>query len=442
MCTLDLLSYFREYYLHLDKGYVYLVTNYTAAALIPFLLSASGKRDRWGWVRLAGKMLLACVGMELWAALSNALLGSADDAVLTGGGLLLILFTLFERERPAAERTALSYAYAGTYVNVVALLVGIGMIYDEPNQILQMVLSFATLVILPAVVAAYRKVTWSVLEESWYLIPLGIFGTVGYVFGCCGAWMKINAVVKLPLYILMIVFQMAVYFVTYLVNVWFQQRQQDHIQQVLRSADESMLAVLKSNLETYSKIRHDMNNHYILMKNLLERKEYDKLQAYFAEFSDLMTSPIGVTDCGNQTVTVILNMEQEKAKRADTELRVKVAVPAEMGFADTDLCSLLTNLIDNAIEYAVGRLSPEQRIVEVEMRMVRRNLLLAVKNPVLSQDEERALALRTTKEDRRLHGLGSKLVASVVDSYGGVLRYQAENGWFVVDAMLTEPEGR
>lgn len=433
-----LLKYYQLYYLGLHRGYIFLLTNFMVACLIPYLFSTypqnSGRIVR----RQLPRMLLSYLGLDVVGILSYMLMGQADSVSSIGGCLLLIFFAASSKERPVQERIALAYAFGGSYPNIVSFLMTIGLINEAEDYILQAILSLLMVVLLLAIVQFYRRITQEGMEADWMLIPVVVAGTLGAFFGTGGYWLKIDPVMKLPMYVLMVMLQIGVYTMVFYVGAWLRRRQTDHAEAILRQADETMLNVLKSNLAVYRKIRHDMGNHYHLMRSLLEQGEYDKLRAYFDEYSNQFVPTFSTINCGNNTVTVILNMELEKAKQAGLTLQANVAVPEELGIADTDLCSLLVNLIDNAIEYLSRNPQLENRTITVELQLVRKNLLVTVKNAIRPEDEPQALSLKTSKANKAYHGLGTKIAASVVESYNGVLCYQVQDGCFVADAMLTE----
>ena len=146
------------------------------------------------------------------------------------------------------------------------------------------------------------------------------------------------------------------------------------------------------------------------MQTLLEQGEYEKLRSYFAEYSGQLVPAFSAITCPHRAIMAVLNMEQTKAQCSGITLETSIAVPQEMGFADTDLSSLLMNLIDNAMEY-------------------------------LEKDTAFAMGLRTTKRDKDIHGYGTKIVESITHAYNGVVRYQIRGGFFEASVIITEPEG-
>ena len=108
----------------------------------------------------------------------------------------------------------------------------------------------------------------------------------------------------------------------------------------------------------------------------------------------------------------------------------------QLPFAETDLCSLFTNLIDNALE-AIQRQNIANGVVEVGINQKNAALYICVLNPVDEHlGKETLLSLKTTKKDKTKHGYGVRIVDSIVQKYNGQINRSVENGKYRVDIML------
>ena len=147
-------------------------------------------------------------------------------------------------------------------------------------------------------------------------------------------------------------------------------------------------------------------------------KRYEKLEKCVGEEEDRWVGTLPIVDCGNYVVNAVLNMEGNKARYYGCRIEHKIAVPPRLPVADSDLCSVLTNLIDNAIE-ACGRaaLPPEACAIGVEVRQQNRSLFIRVTNPLGGISAGPPLALHTSKKDAAPHGYGSKLAKKIAQQY-------------------------
>ena len=169
---------------------------------------------------------------------------------------------------------------------------------------------------------------------------------------------------------------------------------------------------------------------------LLREGQQGEALAYFEELRERVLPQTAYIDCGNRTVSAILNLETAKARAQGISLDYRCVVEPSLSVRDSDLCALMTNLIDNALE-AMVRQRKTDGAVEVGLRQKGSSLYLCVVNPVdgtLSLEE--LLSLRTTKEDDALHGYGHKIVEGIAARYDGAVNREVQGGRYIVDVVL------
>lgn len=135
---------------------------------------------------------------------------------------------------------------------------------------------------------------------------------------------------------------------------------------------------------------------------------------------------------GNQNVAV--------AKLEGVHLEVRATVPAKLSVEDSDLFALLNNLLSNAIESSVAAGVPSPAI-RLELHQKREYLFVYMENPIdPSADAKDRLRLRTTKENRELHGYGTKVIRRIAENYNGYVQYDIQDKTFISDLMLAATE--
>ena len=155
--------------------------------------------------------------------------------------------------------------------------------------------------------------------------------------------------------------------------------------------------------------RHDYHNHLQSMKAYVEMGQYDKLQEYLGLLENDLDQVNQLCDSGNVNLDAILNSKISLAEKNGIRVDYKATCPAELTVSDIDLCALIGNLIDNAMEACEGIADPYIR------------LYIGVLNI-------------TTK--RGNHGHGLKRINLVVEKYEGYINRQNEPGVFVTEIML------
>lgn len=184
-------------------------------------------------------------------------------------------------------------------------------------------------------------------------------------------------------------------------------------------------------------LRHEVKNQYAYIRMLLEEKNYDRAEEFFNEMSMHANPTFMRVNSGNDLVDDIVNLEISKGVTRGVEISARIGVPSELPFEEIDLCSLLMNLLDNAIEAVIDLPAP-QRIVQLGMLADQGMLVLKVENPCTQapQMDEEGL-LHTTKDDAGMHGYGTRLVRKIAQKYDGVADFSYHEGIFTAKAMLS-----
>lgn len=179
--------------------------------------------------------------------------------------------------------------------------------------------------------------------------------------------------------------------------------------------------------------RHDYHNHmqslkaYLAMDSLKEAKEYlDKLEQELDDINLLFNT-------GNLNADAVLNSKISLALKKGIRVDYKAAVPEILPVSEIDLCAVLGNLIDNAVE-SCEKVEEDSRFIRLYIGTLRSQLYVSVSNAtnehVRKLDEEYITAKRGN------HGHGLKRINRVVEKYGGYINRKNEPGVFVTEIML------
>ena len=122
-------------------------------------------------------------------------------------------------------------------------------------------------------------------------------------------------------------------------------------------------------------------------------------------------------------------------------LNPNILVPHTLPFRDEDLCSLLSNLLDNAIE-AAAQSGEAEPTVDISILPRQEYLFIHVTNPVdKTLPEKRRMTLETTKASHtELHGFGTRIIRRIAERYHGSVKYSMTGGIFTTNVMLELPE--
>lgn len=179
--------------------------------------------------------------------------------------------------------------------------------------------------------------------------------------------------------------------------------------------------------------RHDYHNHLQVMKAELAAGQLVELSAYLDELEADLDRVDTYVKSGNLMVDAILNSKLSLAERDGVAVTCKARVPDALTVDDVDLCVIMGNLLDNAIE-ACAALPADGRWLRVYVAARGSQLYASIQNSAV---EDPSFNQRNyISEKRGNHGLGMKRVAAVVDKYGGFLNLANEPGVFAAEVSL------
>ena len=242
--------------------------------------------------------------------------------------------------------------------------------------------------------------------------------------------------IRLSACVILWIIELLSYYMLYAVTMEYNHSLELQATKLREDTDRIITDFSGANFEELRKLRHDLRNHLSYIGALLEQGKYDEAKKYFSSMSADVSAPLGYTDSGNDAVNAIVNFGRMRASSMGVTLAPKLSVPAELPIPDNELCSLLSNLLDNAVEAAAAS-EAEDKTVELSVFRREDHLLIDVRNPVSSDvSPEKRLSLVSTKQDSQLHGYGTKIIRSIAKQYNGVCRFDMEDGRFIASVML------
>lgn len=180
--------------------------------------------------------------------------------------------------------------------------------------------------------------------------------------------------------------------------------------------------------------RHDYKHHIQTMKAHLAMKQYDELDTYLSELDTDLTTVDTVIKTGNVRIDAVLNSKLAVAKRKGIRVNAKAIVPKDLAVSEVDLCIIIGNLLDNAIEACEKETEEEKRFIRVYIDILKAQLYIYVANSMTNEIKKVGKNYLTTKTAG--HGFGLMRVDRVVARYNGYLNRQHEEGVFATEIML------
>ena len=180
--------------------------------------------------------------------------------------------------------------------------------------------------------------------------------------------------------------------------------------------------------------RHDYKNHIAAMQASLRTGNTEALDRYLTELSADLSGVDTVVKTGNVMADAILNSKLSLARKREIACDVTAALPGKTPVTDVELCVILGNLLDNAIEACAAVADPSGRFLRVYIGRFKGQLYISVTNAMAGTPKKKGGTYATTKGEN--HGFGLKRIDRTVKKYGGYLNRQHEDGVFCTEVML------
>mgnify|MGYP005791671075 CR=1 FL=1 len=187
-------------------------------------------------------------------------------------------------------------------------------------------------------------------------------------------------------------------------------------------------------MDEIRRARHDMKNHMIYLQKLVE-KDPEKAQAYISDFlANCSTKEVSQT--GNLVVDALVNYKYLLATQKHIEMNVDISIPKELNYDTADICIILGNLLDNAIEAA--KKCEKEKKVSLKMKCVNSNMSILIENTYSGEIYMTKEGIyKTSKKDTERHGIGLQSVQKSIEKYKGILTIDiSTEGYFMARVLM------
>ena len=213
----------------------------------------------------------------------------------------------------------------------------------------------------------------------------------------------------------------------------------------LNSMNESYLNAQKDYYEMKQvsdteirRIRHDIKNHLICIRELSAQKRYSELESYLVDLSNAVSDADRLIHTGSGIVDAIVNEKAALARKAHVRFEWEGTISG-LHISAVDSCTLVSNLLDNALE-ACDKVDVDKRYILLSFRRSEHFLLMTCENSaarIVELANGRPLSTKTNKFE---HGFGLGNIERVVEKYGGELHLSSNAGEetpvFIAEAVI------
>lgn len=177
---------------------------------------------------------------------------------------------------------------------------------------------------------------------------------------------------------------------------------------------------LEENQLEIRKLHHDMNNHLSIISSFLEYDNLDGAKDYFNGLSDKFRLSNRVF-CKNSIVNAVINSKYNLAIENQIDCFFNIDIKDILPIEDIDLCSMLANTLDNAIESSQKISDISQRRISVKARCDKGYFSYCIDNNHNGNVKMRNGKYISDKQNKTLHGFGLENLDDIVKKYNGTL---------------------
>ena len=171
--------------------------------------------------------------------------------------------------------------------------------------------------------------------------------------------------------------------------------------------------------------QHDFKNHLIVLSNYCEKGEMEKALQYVNRILEPLEKVQQYINFKDDILSIVLNYKLEVARSKGIIVEADISDIGDIVIEEHDLCSIISNLLDNAVEACEDLLHVE-KVIQVTINNMNDVLIIKVSNTYSSQNK----AKKKQQGEFALRGFGQRAVADKVKKYGGTVEFSNDEKYY------------
>ena len=181
--------------------------------------------------------------------------------------------------------------------------------------------------------------------------------------------------------------------------------------------------------------RHDYKNHIQTLKAYMSVNEYDKVNEYLDRLDEDLTSVDIIMKTGNIIIDAILNSKISLANSKEINVTAKAALQENLNISEIDLCVIIGNLLDNAIEACEKVRDGNEKFIRISISIKSMQLYIYIANTAPGGKLMKVNGRFATRKSG-YHGFGLARIDKTVEKYKGYVKRNSEDGAFTTEILL------
>lgn len=201
-----------------------------------------------------------------------------------------------------------------------------------------------------------------------------------------------------------------------------------------------MYRSISENFDNQKRKTHEYKNQILCIESLLAKKHYEELEGYINGIHGSLNKELDSINTNNVIVNTILNIKYQEAREKGIVFVFRINDLSDIGISDDDIITVLSNLLDNAIEACEG--CTDKKVIWMKFVKEHDNVIIAVKNTFNHVIHHENGEIRTTKISQKdEHGVGIKNIIRIIEKYGGEYIIKDKDNLFLFSIMFSVSGG-
>lgn len=193
---------------------------------------------------------------------------------------------------------------------------------------------------------------------------------------------------------------------------------------------------IRENENQVRQLRHDLQNHLDVIRSLCEEGNYEDVKNYTGQLIENIQPGGSRIMTGNQAADLIIRSKQKTAEARGITFTFSGSLEQLAAMAAPDICGLLANAYDNAIEACLSQKSP---FIRTAVSSTRNHTVIQIDNSVSHRVPVRGNQIPTSKKDKLSHGYGIHIMKRIALKYDGSCQFHSDDEMFTVKITLLNP---
>lgn len=200
--------------------------------------------------------------------------------------------------------------------------------------------------------------------------------------------------------------------------------------------NEKQMEEKQAIMDDVRRIRHDMKQQLIYLQGLV-KKNPETVDIYLSKLvEEINSNQETIINSNNLVIDTLIDCKYSLARKLGIPMQCQITIPPDLPQDVSDLCIIMGNLLDNAIE-ASKEVKEKKREINITLKYEHKKLYINVKNPYEGQRlKSKEGEFITSKNDKKNHGMGLKSIRKIVEKNEGVIVINTENNIFDITIII------